>query len=106
MPCGRTSETTRSSKSSSEVPTIRQSLTSPASERCSRPGSNLRRARSPVAPNKHDDVRLHRRHQRRHDVAGIGVGRYMLGHVPHTTTSVNHPTWVGDPAHVSAKLAG
>ncbi len=39
------------SRSSSDVPTIRQSRSSPASKRCSRPGSSLRRARSPVAPN-------------------------------------------------------
>ena len=31
-------------------------------------------------PEQHDHVRLHRRHQRRHDVAGIGVGRHVLGH--------------------------
>ena len=40
-----------SSRSSSDVPTIRHSGNSPACARWNRPGSSLRRARSPVAPN-------------------------------------------------------
>ena len=39
------------SYSSSEVPTMRPGGSSPAWNRCSRPGSSLRLARSPVAPN-------------------------------------------------------
>ena len=47
---GEVAGTRRRRSSSSEVPTMRKSGISPWVERCSSPGSSLRRARSPVAP--------------------------------------------------------
>ena len=71
-PCGRRSRNASSSRSSSEVPTMRHSGTSPASDRCSRPGSSLRRARSPVAPNSTITCGSQRRHQ-----LGVDVVRFQ-----------------------------
>ena len=68
-----------SSRSSSEVPTIRQSGSSPARCRCSRPGQQLALGEVAGRAEQHDHVRLERRHQAGGDVARV------VGHA-HTDT--------------------